>query len=218
MAGVGQVGNYVFVKDLGQGNFGLAKLMQHIGTGELVAIKFIERGEKIDRNVEREILNHRMLNHPTIVCFKEGVCHRDLKLENTLLDGNPAPRIKICDFGYSKSVFDSQPKSTVGTPAYIAPEVLQCKEYDGQMADHPWFLINLPIDLADPFNYERNQEPVQSIEEIKGLIQLARNPAYGTEVRNSAGRELSRNDYMDSSGSGSDAGNKGPNHNFMMRS
>lgn len=32
----------------------------------------------------------------------QGVCHRDLKLENTLLDGNPAPRLKICDFGYSK--------------------------------------------------------------------------------------------------------------------
>lgn len=30
------------------------------------------------------------------------VCHRDLKLENTLLDGSTAPRLKICDFGYSK--------------------------------------------------------------------------------------------------------------------
>lgn len=30
------------------------------------------------------------------------VCHRDLKLENTLLDGSDAPRLKICDFGYSK--------------------------------------------------------------------------------------------------------------------
>lgn len=30
------------------------------------------------------------------------VCHRDLKLENTLLDGSAAPRLKICDFGYSK--------------------------------------------------------------------------------------------------------------------
>ena len=58
----------------------------------------------------------------TLNCL-QGVCHRDLKLENTLLDGSPAPRVKICDFGYSKSVLDSQPKSTVGTPAYIAPEV-----------------------------------------------------------------------------------------------
>nr|GEV42788.1 SnRK2 serine threonine protein kinase8 [Tanacetum cinerariifolium] len=30
------------------------------------------------------------------------VCHRDLKLENTLIDGSLAPLLKICDFGYSK--------------------------------------------------------------------------------------------------------------------
>ncbi|KAK9009069.1 hypothetical protein V6N11_080541 [Hibiscus sabdariffa] len=63
------------------------------------------------------------------------VCHPDLKLENTLLDDSPAPRLKICDFGYSKSsVLHSQPKSTVGTPA---PEVLLKPEsqYDGKTAD-----------------------------------------------------------------------------------
>lgn len=32
----------------------------------------------------------------------QGVCHRDVKLENTLLDGRPAPRLKICDFGCTK--------------------------------------------------------------------------------------------------------------------
>jgi serine/threonine-protein kinase SRK2 len=36
------------------------------------------------------------------VSLMKQVCHRDLKLENTLLDGSPAPRLKICDFGYSK--------------------------------------------------------------------------------------------------------------------
>jgi serine/threonine protein kinase len=43
-----------------------------------------------------------------INCFadlRQQICHRDLKLENTLLDGSPAPRLKICDFGYSKVVF-----------------------------------------------------------------------------------------------------------------
>ena len=34
--------------------------------------------------------------------FVQGICHRDLKLENLLLDGSKAPRLKICDFGYSK--------------------------------------------------------------------------------------------------------------------
>ncbi|MFS7984319.1 putative protein kinase CAMK-OST1L family [Helianthus anomalus] len=35
-------------------------------------------------------------------CHNMQVCHRDLKLENMLLDGSQAPRFKICDFGYSK--------------------------------------------------------------------------------------------------------------------
>jgi serine/threonine protein kinase len=40
---------------------------------------------------------------PGITCAAaQGVCHRDLKLENTLLDGSKAPKVKICDFGYSK--------------------------------------------------------------------------------------------------------------------
>jgi serine/threonine-protein kinase SRK2 len=177
---------YEMVKDLGFGNFGLARLMRNKQTNELVAVKFIDRGYKIDENVAREIINHRALNHPNIVRFKEVVltpthlgivmeyaaggelferissvgrfseaearyffqqlicgvhylhalqiCHRDLKLENTLLDGSPAPRLKICDFGYSKSsVLHSNPKSTVGTPAYIAPEVFCRSEYDGKV-------------------------------------------------------------------------------------
>lgn len=32
----------------------------------------------------------------------QGVANRDIKLENTLLDGSPRPLVKICDFGYSK--------------------------------------------------------------------------------------------------------------------
>ena len=32
----------------------------------------------------------------------QGVANRDIKLENTLLDGTARPLIKICDFGYSK--------------------------------------------------------------------------------------------------------------------
>ncbi|KAI7839812.1 hypothetical protein COHA_006433, partial [Chlorella ohadii] len=162
---------YEWIRELGHGAYGTAVLMRHRASGELVAVKLIERGAAVDKNVEREVLNHRLLSgHTNIVqfrevyltsthlciggmlfdrivklqrlkediaryffqqlvcgvawCHRQGVCHRDLKLENTLLDGRPAPRLKICDFGYSKSsVTDSTPKTTVGTPAYIAPEV-----------------------------------------------------------------------------------------------
>lgn len=204
--------NYESVKQLGAGNFGVATLMRHKETKELVAVKYIERGHKIDENVAREIINHRSLRHPNIIRFKEVVltpthlgivmeyaaggelfdrictagrfsedearyffqqlisgvsfchsmqiCHRDLKLENTLLDGNPAPRLKICDFGYSKSsLLHSRPKSTVGTPAYIAPEVLSRQEYDGKLADVWSCGVTLYVMLVGAYPFEDPQDP-----------------------------------------------------------
>ncbi|KAL5555251.1 hypothetical protein UlMin_037487 [Ulmus minor] len=34
-------------------------------------MEYIERGDKIDENVQREIINHRYFRHPNIVKFKE---------------------------------------------------------------------------------------------------------------------------------------------------
>lgn len=38
---------YEFIKDIGSGNFGVAKLMRDKKTKEVVAVKFIERGDKV---------------------------------------------------------------------------------------------------------------------------------------------------------------------------
>lgn len=38
---------YEVVKDLGTGNFGVARLLKHKETNELVAMKYIERGRKV---------------------------------------------------------------------------------------------------------------------------------------------------------------------------
>ncbi|THU51020.1 hypothetical protein C4D60_Mb06t26610 [Musa balbisiana] len=119
---------YEMVKDLGSGNFGVARLLRNKETKELVAIKYIPRGQKARYFFQQLICG-------VSYCHYMQICHRDLKLENTLLDGSPAPRLKICDFGYSKSsLLHSRPKSTVGTPAYIAPEVLSRREYDGKVS------------------------------------------------------------------------------------
>nr|CAD1836849.1 unnamed protein product [Ananas comosus var. bracteatus] len=241
---------YELLKDLGAGNFGVARLMRHKETKELVAMKYIPRGQKIDENVAREIINHRSLRHPNIIRFKEVVltpthlaivmeyaaggelfdrictagrfsedearyffqqlicgvsychfmqiCHRDLKLENTLLDGNPAPRLKICDFGYSKSsLLHSRPKSTVGTPAYIAPEVLQRREYDGKDPDDPrnfrktiQRIMSIQYKIPDYVHLSQDcrqllsrifvPHPAKSVEEIMKIVTEARTPPPST--------------------------------------
>ena len=50
--------------------------------------------------------------------------HRDIKLENILLDN--LGKVKICDFGVSKILRDKDEKvnECCGTPAYMAPEVI----------------------------------------------------------------------------------------------
>jgi len=106
-------------------------------------------------------------------CHSMQVCHRDLKLENTLLDGSTAPRLKICDFGYSKSsVLHSQPKSTVGTPAYIAPEVLLKKEYDGKIADVWSCGVTLYVMLVGAYPFEDPDEPKNFRKTIQRILSV----------------------------------------------
>lgn len=62
-----------------------------------------------------------------------GICHRDLKLENLLIDSETQV-LKVTDFGLS-GCGDQQLHTTLGSPNYIAPEVLIGKGYDGNMVD-----------------------------------------------------------------------------------
>ena len=51
------------------------------------------------------------------------ILHRDIKLDNILLDGKG--NVKIADFGVSKQVKAGEVMyEQSGTPAYIAPEII----------------------------------------------------------------------------------------------
>lgn len=62
------------------------------------------------------------------------IVHRDVKLENLLLDENGT--VKIIDFGFSTIVPPGKRlKIFCGTPSYMAPEIVARKEYSGFCAD-----------------------------------------------------------------------------------
>ena len=66
-----------------------------------------------------------------------NVIHRDLKLENLLIDSSK--NVKLCDFGFSKDLSklsgDELSKTYCGSKAYASPEILLGEPYDPKKAD-----------------------------------------------------------------------------------
>lgn len=107
------------------------------------AMEYVKGGELFDKVAKgrlREDLARKYFQQligAVDYCHSRGVYHRDLKPENLLLDGNGD--LKVSDFGLS-ALQDSRRQdgllhTTCGTPAYVAPEVIHQKGYDGAKAD-----------------------------------------------------------------------------------
>ncbi|XP_054081344.1 serine-rich adhesin for platelets isoform X6 [Zeugodacus cucurbitae] len=107
----------------------------------VLVMEFAAGGELYDYLSERKVLNEeearrifRQVATAVYYCHKHKICHRDLKLENILLDehGNA----KIADFGLS-NVFDEQNllSTFCGSPLYASPEIVEGTPYQGPEVD-----------------------------------------------------------------------------------
>ncbi|KAA8525607.1 hypothetical protein F0562_007462 [Nyssa sinensis] len=107
-------------------------VMEYVKGGELFAK--VARG-KMREDTARKYF--QQLISAVDFCHSRGVSHRDLKPENLLIDENED--LKVSDFGLSSLPEhlrnDGMLHTQCGTPAYVAPEVLRKKGYDGAKAD-----------------------------------------------------------------------------------
>ena len=106
-------------------------VMEYICAGDLLS--YIRKRNPINENICKYIFKQIILGLSFI--HRNKIVHRDIKLDNILIDLDN--NIKICDFGVSKRITNSNDKMNeqCGTPAYMAPEIIKGNGYEGYGAD-----------------------------------------------------------------------------------
>ncbi|XP_077394756.1 serine/threonine-protein kinase D1 isoform X2 [Festucalex cinctus] len=89
----------------------------------------------------------------------KNIVHCDLKPENVLLaTADPLPQVKLCDFGFARIIGEkSFRRSVVGTPAYLAPEVLRNKGYNRSL--DMWSVgVIVYVSLSGTFPFNEDED------------------------------------------------------------
>lgn len=167
--------------DLGDGNLNivgadevvltrtqLGLVMEYISGGNMVQYVTTKRETKHKRNglcldEDEALYLFKQLISAVAFCHKHHVAHRDLKLDNTLLDGHNPPRLKLCDFGFAKSWGGNQASNMdtmrIGTPEYMAPDLITGRTgYDGQKVDVWACGVLLFVMLSGHFPFEGQED------------------------------------------------------------
>lgn len=158
------------------------KLYEHI-QGDKLEFLIMEYGpKKMLSDFAKNYHGHRILEYESKIIFQkiveavaylhdENVAHRDLKMQNILVDEEFA--IKLIDFGFA-SVTSPKKKFTVfcGTYSYMSPELVNRVPYDGKASD-VWSLgVLLYMMLVGdfPFKGSDQSEMAENIRRVNYVI------------------------------------------------
>ncbi|XP_059399632.1 NUAK family SNF1-like kinase 2 [Carassius carassius] len=137
----------------------------------VIVMEYASKGDLYDYICDKQHLSEsqariffRQIVSAVHYCHRNGIVHRDLKLENILLDDNC--NIKIADFGLSNLYQGDRFLQTYcGSPLYASPEIVNGRPYRGPEVDS-WSLGVLLYTLihgAMPFDGHDHKNLVQQI-------------------------------------------------------
>ena len=102
-------------------------IMEYINGGNLFS--FVKKRRKLSEKMAKFLFRQIILGIQHI--HSKNVVHRDIKLENILIDFDN--NVKICDFGIGK-VLENEDEllyDKCGTPMYMAPEIILANDDNG---------------------------------------------------------------------------------------
>jgi len=102
-------------------------LLEYMSGGDLLSY-LCEQPDGIIKEKEAKRLFFELFSTVKFL-HKHKIVHRDLKPENLLFDSQKKS-LKLIDFGLSKKEEIAEMKTLVGSPYYIAPEILLKRGYD----------------------------------------------------------------------------------------